>query len=275
MAVGGGGSGGGAYRIVNDGGGKRADVLTRARPGEVVVEQDDLILDTPAGPPIVWTRTYRSSPPQGYIVNSHATPGYDLRIEPIPLAAGANAKRIFLYGGDGRRDILYRQAVGTYTCTGMFREGRFNPDTSFTLTFADKSQFIFCRLVGAPWSGRIGRIADANGVGLDFTYNASSQLQTVTSQFGQSLTCAYGPTGALRSITDHTGRFVTYAYYQQGEPGGSPGDLKSVSCPQVQRQPPLAGPTTYTYTTGQPDDRLNHNLLSITDGAGRLVGAWT
>ena len=102
--------------------------------------------------------------------------------------------------------VLYRQADGSYTCTGMFREGRFNPDTSFTLTFADKSQFIFCRLVGAPWSGRIGRIADRNGVGLDFTYNASSQLHTVTSQFGQSLTCAYGPTGQLNSITDHTSR---------------------------------------------------------------------
>jgi YD repeat-containing protein len=251
----------------------------RSLPGEVSSGQCDLALACPAGPPLAWVRSYRSKKP--FAGNSaHSTGGcwhssYDISIEPVPLAAGVNAPVLLVHDGSGRTDKFVRQGDGTYRCNGMFREGRFNPDSSFTLTFADKGTWIFCPLVGAPWAGRIGSITDRNGVALGFTYTAGGKLNTVTSQFGQSLTCAYGPTGQLTSITDHTGRFVAYDYYSTGEPGGSPGDLKSVSCVQLTGQPPLTGPTTYTYSTGHTDDQLNHNLLTITDGASRLVEEYT
>lgn len=140
--------------------------VSRGLPGEVVVDQEVLSLATPAGPDLSLSLHYRSRAGTGGVTSSTMircgtgwTCSYDLRIVPVPLADGANAARLHLYGGDGRRDVLVRQPDGSYTGDGMFREGRFDPDTTFRLTLADKSQFIFCRLVGAPWSGRIGSTA--------------------------------------------------------------------------------------------------------------------
>lgn len=248
-----------------------------ARPGSVVLHQCDLSLMTPAGPPIEWSRTYTS---QRYTTDPASTwdPAFDfswnVRIVPEPLADGVSAPRIFLFTGDGRRDILVRQADGTYTCDGAFRSGRFNPDTSFTLTFSDQSRMIFCPLVGAPWQGRLGSLLDPNGVAVTCTYTASGQLNTISSQFGQSLTCTYESDGLLSKVTDHLGRYVSYTRYTAGETGGSPGRIKSVSCPIMPGQAPLAGPTTYTYTTGFPDAARNDNLLTVTDGENRLVSGF-
>ena len=251
-------------------------------PGEVCIEQCDLELATPAGPSLNLVRTYRSlggeagvaGSPGGIACGSWCS-NFDIRIEPVPLAAGAGASRLILHSGDGRRNVLVRQADGSYSCDGMFRSGQFSPDTSFTLTFADQSRMIFCPLVGAPWSGRIGSIADRNGVAVTCTYSAAGQLSTVSSQFGQSLTFGYDPAGQLSTATDPSGRFVSFSYYAPGEPGGPPGSLKSASCPTLPGQPPVRGPVVYTYSTGSTDPRLNGNLLTVTGGSGRLVTAWT
>lgn len=254
-------------------------------PGEVSFQQCDLSVATPAGPPLEWVRTYRSKTRYPAAAASDYTFdfSFNVRIEPIPLAAGSNASRLYLYGGDGRRDVMVRQPDGTYRCDGMFREGHFNPDTSFTLTFADKGTWIFCPLVGAPWRGRIGSIVDRSGVALTCTYNPAGQLTSVASQFVQTgsgqnigLSVDWTPSGLVSRVTDHTGRFVEYTYYDAASEGpGNPGDLKTVSCPQVAGQPLVASPTTYTYTTGFPDEARNHNLLTMRDGAGRLIEEFT
>ena len=243
-------------------------------PGEVSLQQCDLSLAVPAGPSLDWVRTYRSKKGGGF--GGGWTSCFDIRIEPIPLAAGAAATRIKLWSGDGRSDVMVRQPDGTFRCDGMFREGHFNPDTSFTLTFADKGQWIFCRLVGAPWTGRIGSIVDRNGVGLTCTYTPGGQLATVSSQFGQSLTMAYNAGGQLLFVSDQTGRFVDYTYYDAISEGqGSPGDLKTASSPQIPGLPPVAGPTTCTYTNEFADDARKHNLLTLRDGANRLLAEFT
>ncbi|NKB25789.1 MAG: hypothetical protein GKR87_15735 [Kiritimatiellae bacterium] len=78
-------------------------------------------------------------------------------------------------------------------------------------------------------------------------------------------------TGSSNRSLIFSGRSVTYRYYNGIEPGGNFGDLKSVTTPSVTGTPngndfPNGKTTTYTYTTGSSDDRLNHNLLTITDG---------
>ena len=72
-------------------------------------------------------------------------------------------------------------------------------------------------------------------------------------------------------MTDFAGRSVRYAYFGQNEPGGSFGDLKSVTSPAVSATPngnnfPNGKTTGYTYSKGFADQNLNHNLLTITDG---------
>lgn len=245
-------------------------------PGEVCVEQTDLALATPAGPPLAFVRTFRSmtqnASPAGtgwdHAYNIHVTPIYDSTTLTVPT-------RVAISNGDGSVDVMHRDADGAYRCDGLFREGRLNPDTSFTLTFADQMRFIFSPPVGGH--GRIASIVDRNGVALTCAYAAGGLLSTVSSQFGQSLTLDYDQAGRVIRVTDQTGRFVRYNYYSAGESGGNPGDLKSVSCPTLPGKPPVPvrGDAVYTYSTGATNPRLNSNLLSVHDGAGRLVCAWT
>ena len=253
-----------------------ATAVFRALPGEVTRQECDLSVPVPAGPPLELVWTYRSLEHGGSGTSgSHWEHCYDVHIEPIPAGSGVNATHVRIYTGDGRRDVLTRQQDGTFLADGMFRSGVFNRDTSFELTFADHSKFIFCPLVGTPWSGRLGSIVNRNGVTLTCAYSQAGKLTTVSSQFGQSFTFDYDSSGKPVSVSDQTGRFVSYGYYALGESGGNPGDLKSVSCPTLPGQAAIRGPTTYTYSTGFTAARLNGQLLEEHDGAGRLVRAYT
>ena len=247
-------------------------------PGEVSFQFCALALDTPAGPPLQLIHTYRSKPPVSVsggsgTAGSHWESCYDISIEPIPATAGASATRLLVRDGGCRADVFYRQPDGTYRCDGMFREGSFVGDT-FTLTFADKGTWTFRSLIDPNAPGKIAAITDRNGVALTCDYDGSGQLERVSSQFGQQLTMTYGSDGSLSSASDHVGRSVYYTYCGPQDPDGNEGDLKSISAPQVGSSSPF-GPTTFTYLTGQKIPELNGNLRSITDGANRLLEAFT
>ncbi len=262
-----------SVRIASDG--ENGSPGQRSLPGEVWNQECDLELAVPAGPPLAFGRTYRSMNQSSSACGTGWDHCYNVRITPIyDSAADPEPTRVAVHNGDGSVDVMHRQGA-VYVCDGLFRTGVLNPDTSFTVTFADKSQFIFCPLVGAPWRGRIGSIVDRNGVALTCTYTAAGKLDQVNSQFGQSLTFGYDVAGRLVTVTDQTSRFISLSYYAAGEPGGNAGDLKSVSCPQIPGLSPVRGDTVYHYTTGSTDARLNSNLSSIHDGEGRLMTAWT
>lgn len=242
-------------------------------PGEVSFQVCALSLAVPAGPPLEMVHTYRSMVGNGTAM-SHWENCYDISISPIPLTSGSNAAQVRIDDGGGRSDIFHRQADGTYRCDGMFREGRFDGDV-FTLTFADKGTWVFNPLSHPTAGGKVLRIVDRNNLALVCDHDPSGRLASVSSQFGQSMTLSYGQTGALSQVSDQRGRFVSFAYYKAGDTGGNAGDLKGISCPRVNGSPPVAGPTTFTYTTGNSDPELNGNLLSITDGAGRELESFT
>lgn len=247
-------------------------------PGEVSFQFCALSLETPAGPPLQLVHTYRSKPPVSVsggsgTAGSHWESCYDISIEPIPVTAGASATRLLVRNGGCRADIFYRQPDGTYRCDGMFREGSFVGDT-FTLTFADKGTWTFRSLSDPNAPGQIAAITDRNNVALTCDYDGSGLLERVNSQFGQQLTMTYGTDGSLSSVSDHSGRSVYYTYCGPQDPDGNEGDLKSISAPQVGSSSPF-GPTTFTYLTGQKIPELNGNLRSITDGANRLLEAFT
>lgn len=247
-------------------------------PGEVSFQFCALALDTPAGPPLQLIHTYRSKPPVSVsggsgTAGSHWESCYDISIEPIPVTAGSSATRLLVRNGGCRADVFYRQLNGSYRCDGMFREGSFVGDT-FTLTFADKGTWTFRSLSDPNAPGQIAAITDRNNVALTCAYDGSGRLERVSSQFGQQLTMTHGTDGSLSSVSDHTGRSVYYTYCGPQDPEGNEGDLKSISAPQVGSSSPF-GATTFTYLTGQVVPTLNGNLRSITDGANRLLEAFT
>jgi len=237
-------------------------------PGEVSFRACDLALPCPAGPQLAWVRTYRSMKP---VSSGHGPQwdfSYNIFIEPIPSTAGSSADRILVHDGGGRADVFHRQPDGTYRCDGLFREGAFSGDV-FTLTFADTGKWTFNPLNGSPEAGRISAITDRNGVSLACSYHpGTDHLATVSDAFGRSLGIDWSSAGVIERVHDTGGRQVEYTPYGPGDPGGSEGDLKSML-------PPVGGAVVHTYSTGSTDGRLNHNLLSITDGSGRLMEAFT
>ena len=181
---------------------------------------------------------------------------------------------IKVFDGNGRIYDLNDQGDGAYAADGLFREGRFDTNNNFILTFADKGRWEFHPFDLSPQAGKLVRSVDRNGNFLSFTYDAQGRLIQLIDTLGRTNSVGYNAAGYVASVTDFAGRSVKYAYYTNGEPGGAAGDLKSVTSPIVTNTPngndfPQGKTTLYTYTSGFPDNRLNHNLLSITDAKGQ------
>ena len=139
------------------------------------------------------------------------------------------------------------------------------------MLYEDRGQWVFHALDASAMSGRLVRSVDRNGNRMAFAYDANGRLSKVNDTLGRDIAVAYNADGQIESVTDFAGRSVRYAYYKDGDAGGGAGDLKSVAGPAVTGTPngndfPAGKKTTYTYTTGFADDRLNHNLLTVTDG---------
>ena len=170
------------------------------------------------------------------------------------------------------RDDLYRPVdANTWSFNGFFRELKKMDDYSFIQTFDDQKALAYHPFDGSPEQGKIKQMTDRNGNTMRFEYDDRGRLSKVIDTLDRDILIAYNPDGFIASVTDFAGRQIRYEYYRDGDTDGSFGDLKSATSPVVTDTPtgndfPEGKTTTYTYTTGFVDDRLNHNLLTITDG---------
>ena len=238
----------------------------RIHSGELQHQVPDLAV-AGRGLDFVWMRTYRSLTGTNTTQGARWTHSYDVRCV-------HNGEGLDIYDGTGRRDTFRLQADGTYACPGFFREGTFTGGV-FRLTFADSGFWAFYPLDSSPAAGKLSRIEDRNGNALTLSYDGSGRLVQVTDTLGRGHVLQYTPAGRIASVTDCTGRTVTYSYYA-GEPGGSVGDLKSVTSPPVTGTPngndfPTGKTITYTYTSGNSDERMNHLMLTVRDALGQLA----
>lgn len=234
--------------------------------GELHLQEVDLVIPG-RGLDFVWARTYRSRIGPDSAQGNGWDFSYNLWIE-----MAGNAVRVM--DGNGRSDRYLLQPDGSYAARQFFREGRFQPDGTFKLLFADQGTWTFFPLDGSPLAGKVMMVADRNGNLLGFDYDGMGRLNLVVDTLGRQIQIAHDASGHVQSVTDFLGRQVVYQYYQAGEPGGSPGDLKSARSAVVVGTPngndfPSGKATTYTYSTGFGDPRLNHNLLTVTDPKGQ------
>lgn len=239
--------------------------------GEEVYTQTDLQIPGRAGMDFVMERTYRSrlnyNGPLGHGWNFSFNEG--LFFEP-------NGD-VVRYNGFSHEGIWRLQADGAYQAPpGYFSVLERSQDGGFVLTESDgfkRSYFSNGRLFS--WEDRFGNR-------MLFQYDAFGYLSTVVDVFGREIDFAFEeqPDGEKRlvKIKDFSGRTITYDYDANG-------DLVSCTGPVIINTPhgndfPLGRTEAYTYSSGFADERLNHNLLSVTAPAEVAVGgpprlSWT
>ena len=120
-------------------------------------------------------------------------------------------------------------------------------------------------------NGRLSSIRDWSGNTTSFQRDGAGRLVSITDDLNRVNSLSYftaGPSlGLLEKVTDFSGREWTLTYDANL-------DLETVTTPSVeyldeQGQTLTAGKTTtYRYSSGFADDRLNHNLISCTDPRG-------
>jgi RHS repeat-associated protein len=118
----------------------------------------------------------------------------------------------------------------------------------------------------APNPQKIARMIemrDRNGNRIQFQYDASGRLTNTIDTLGRSIHYRYDPASSrLTQVEDFSGRVISYGYDGNG-------DLASVTSPAVTGTPngndfPNGKTVRYSYSSGFSDERLNHNLVSIT-----------
>lgn len=246
--------------------------------GELQLQVCDVVVPG-VGLDFAFVRTYRSRTGRTTPMGHNWDHSYNLYIE-------AEGDDVAVCDGTGRRDVLFRQADGTFSRDEFFWQGRWDDASGdFILEFPGKGFWQFYHFNVRPVGGRIARIADANGNEMRFNYDLQARLSEVVDTLGRTFVFEYTPDGFLRSLRDFTGRRWVYTYHSDRSVGGGPGDLASVTTPPVLAEGfdpanpdptglipnhfPAGKTTSYTYTKGAPDDRLNHNLTSITDPKGQ------
>jgi YD repeat-containing protein len=233
--------------------------------GEVQVGEADMVIPG-RGLDFVWARTYRSRTAARQGMTYGWTCSYDVSVS-------QTTDGIAVFDGTGRSDVYHLGADGVYTRNEFFNEGRLVKNV-FTLTFPDTGKWIFNPMDSSAAAGRLAQIVDANGNTITLGYDTSGRIAQIVDDLGRTNTVGYNGAGQLASVTDFSHRTVKYQYYEAKEPGGSPGDLKSVTSPAVTGTPngndfPDGKTTTYTYSTGFSNEAENHLLLSVSDGKGQ------
>ncbi len=152
---------------------------------------------------------------------------------------------------DGFRFRFAMNTDGSFTApTDRYDTLVRNADGSLDLAMADgTAKYHF------DSTGRLETLSDEFGNTLTYTYDGSGRLQRVadSSGSGRYLDIFYGADGRISTVRDHTGRQTGFTY-------GANGTLTSVT-------DPLNRATNYTYTTV----RFAPLLTKITDHWGRTI----
>lgn len=226
---------------------------------------DDVDLEIPGrGFNFIWGRKYRSQ--IGPITEMGHSWDWSYNI-----SLGQDGDNLVLLDGNTRTDEYTPNGQGVWTRGEFFNEIVENPDGTYTLYFPDSGRWNFLPFDDGASSGKISSMSDRNGNEMQFQYDEQGRLIVIIDTLDRPIGLEYNEFGFISAITDFAGRTVQYEYYDANEEGGNFGNLKSVTSPRVTDTPngndfPDGKTITYTYSTGFDDERLNHNLLTITDG---------
>ena len=230
--------------------------------GEVQYQETDLCIPG-RGLDFAWIRTYRSrtasQTAQGY--------GWDFSFN-ISLTLQADGTML-LRPGNGRADTFYPNGPNVWSRDEYFLEIRdLDSDGMPDVLFADGGKWYFHPLDGSPVAGKITRYCDKNENCAQCRYDGGGRLIQVVDPLDRTNTINYNPTGQIESVADFSGRTARYEYDANG-------NLARCVSPPVIGTPtgndfPGGKTNSYSYTSGNLEDRLNHNLNACVDAAGQI-----
>lgn len=231
--------------------------------GELYQEVEDLRIRG-RGKDFVWSRKYRSKIGPSTVIGHGWDFSYNIFIR-------RDGDEIVLADGDSRRDRYPILSNDRFVREEFFREFVEVGPNTFHLIFSDRGRWEFYPFDGSQHGGKIAAIVDRNGNTIRVFYEDDGRLSRIVDTLDREIRIDWNSAGMIASVTDFAGRSVRYEYYRPGEDGGNSGDLKSVTSPAVTETLtgndfPDGKTVSYTYSTGFEDPRLNHNLLTITDG---------
>ncbi|UCE41432.1 MAG: RHS repeat protein [Candidatus Aminicenantes bacterium] len=260
--------------------------------GEFVIQETDLLIPG-RGFDWTFTRTYRSRMTHDGPLGHNWDFNYNSRLIEIteenqdrfpsetfaPVKGDQFSKigSVVLMDGHSRSDIYGLQSDGSYSSPlGSFTRLEKNDDGTFTLRDRhesrkdyDKNGFLI--LLESGLCGCRDKLI--------FKRDTQGKLVEAIDSLGRKIEYIYNDEGRLVEVKDFINRSVKFAY-------DSHGDLVSVISPTVTGTPNgndfLEGKTTkYTYSSGFADEKLNHDLMTVTapnevanNGPPRLVNVY-
>ncbi|MCL5058255.1 MAG: right-handed parallel beta-helix repeat-containing protein [Actinobacteria bacterium] len=215
--------------------------------GNFIQEETDVKIPT-VGQPLEFTRFYNSLDQNTGPLGKGWTHNYNTR-----LAFNSDGSVAVSYA-DGH--VLYFQYNGTgyITPSGYDETLSAGPDSTYVLTFKDKSKQIF------NTAGQLTGTVEKNGSATVMSYT-DGRLTSVISPDGRSLTFAYDSAGHITGITDPASQTVTYTY----DVGGNLAAVHDVR----------GGTTRYTYNQYGLTDIIEPNGNTLVhneyDSQGRVI----
>ena len=226
---------------------------------EVVEEAIDMEIPG-RGISFQFKRTYRSRIiyPSCYGFNwSH---NYDRRFVPHPEQENV----VVFYNGYARGDAYYVDSGSGNLIPPEYHFRKVIKDSDNSLLMRNNDGMIlkFYPLDASAKAGHLAAIITRCGNRMTFAYNSDGQISTVYDSLSRPINYYYNSEGMLEKIADFTGRQVKYTYSPEG-------DLIQVTSPAITGTPngndfPEGKSIGYTYSVGNEDIRLNHNLLTVT-----------
>lgn len=197
-----------------------ADNIARVQLSEPFSEQVGQRIDTSTGSfgyqetdikteglfPLTFTRYYAGHSDHYGAMGFRWRHTYDIRLE---ITDDGDAGVIY---GSGR-EVFFDEQSGSFEPADarVHDELVLNPDGTYTYTTSTNLDYLF------DASGVLQSITDLNGNQVTLTYNGSGQLTTITGLGSQVISLTYDGNGRLSTVTDPENQVWTYAYDANGD----------------------------------------------------------
>ncbi|MDP9373954.1 MAG: DUF6531 domain-containing protein, partial [Chloroflexota bacterium] len=180
--------------------------------------------------------------------------------------------RVAIWTGQLREDIYVPKPEGGFEPPiGLYADLTAERDPSgslagYALAYRGGIRWVFQHPAGWPQPERIPlvRIEDPHGNAQQLLYDAQGRLARVVDTVGREIRFHYGQCGLLEAVTDFAGRTIEYHHAPHVEHL-----VRVISPPTPDALGGLA--TDYEYDDFQAHPALQHNIVRVSDPAGRTV----